>query len=98
MRATEFINEAEGTFYHGTRSDFDFDQLSGGRGLVNFDRILGPHFSRTPEIASRFALYDPQSTTRQRMQPTGGRIFPVHIPGNIYVLPQKHGKIGRAHV
>lgn len=89
MRAKEFTSEAEGTFFHGTRSDFDFSQLTSGRGLKTFDRILGPHFSREPEIASRFALYDPQLTSRQQKTLSGARIFPVHIPGKIYVLPQK---------
>jgi predicted chitinase len=99
MRANEFIlNEAEGTFYHGTRSDFDFNQMSGGKGMINFDRVLGPHFSRTPEIASRFAMFDPQSTQRQRKPMQGGRVFPVHIPGEVYVLPQPRGMLDMAAV
>lgn len=98
MRAKEFTTEAEGTFYHGTRSDFDFDQLGSGKGLITFDRILGPHFSRTPEIASRFALYDPQSTERQTKMLSGARVFPVHIPGDVYQLPQPRGMTDMAAV
>ena len=99
MRAKEFTTEAEGTFYHGTRSDFDFNQMSGGKGLVNFDRILGPHFSQTPDIANKFALYDPQTATAKRQQKQfGGKVYPVHIPGKVYVLPQKRGMLDMAAI
>ena len=99
MRAREFTAEAEGTFYHGTRSDFDFDQMSGGKGLVSFDRILGPHFSQTPDIANKFALYDPQTATAKRQQKQfGGKVYPVHIPGKVYVLPQKRGMLDMAAI
>ena len=93
MRAKDFIGEAAGTFYHGTRSDFDFEQLGAGKGMQSFDRILGPHFARAPEIASRFAMYDPQSVYKQRASLGGGRIFPVSIPGEIYVLPQPRSMV-----
>ena len=39
MRAKEFTTEADGTFYHGTRSDFDFDQLTGGRGTSSWTTV-----------------------------------------------------------
>lgn len=93
MRAKDFVIEATGTFYHGTRSEFDFEQLGAGKGMQSFDRILGPHFAKAPEIASRFAMYDPQSVYKQRASLSGGRIFPVSIPGEIYVLPQPRGMI-----
>lgn len=91
MRAYEFINEAAGTFYHGTRHDYDFKDISAGHGAKTFDRILGPHFADDPGMANKFALGDPQTQNAKDTDISGARVFPVTIPGEVYSVHQPPG-------
>lgn len=81
--------EAEGTFYHGTKAD-----VKGWIGSVtpetahsSFDRLLGPHFSGTPDIANKFATKNPNNPNNKGGK-FGGKVYPAKLEGEIYVLPQ----------
>ena len=73
---------------HGFRKLIHCEFSNSRNGLITFDRLLGPHFSGTPALANLFATKDPNVRSRGT-PPTGGRVIPVHLSGNVYTLPQK---------
>ncbi len=91
MSSNEVHENSEKVYYHGTKAAEDFDNFEvgkAGHGIITFDRLLGPHFSSTPALANLFATKDPNIRGRSK-PPTGGRVIPVHLSGNVYTLPQK---------
>ena len=68
--------------YHGTKADFDAFES----GTFSIDRMVGPHFSKTPALANKFALRSPGRKGQGKR--TGGRVIPVRLAGEIYKLNQ----------
>ncbi len=68
--------------YHGTKVDFDTFES----GNSSIDRMVGPHFSKTPALANQFALRNPGRKGNGKR--TGGRVIPVKLAGEIYAVDQ----------
>lgn len=89
------INEGDQkVYYHGTKAAEDFDKFEVGKaahGFQTIDRLLGPHFSGTPALANKFAIGDPNVSGRAATK-FGGRVIPVYLSGETYVLPQARGE------
>lgn len=70
--------------YHGTKVDFEKFEAT----TFSLDRMVGPHFSKTPALANRFALRNPGRTGNGKR--TGGRVIPVKLTGAIYRVNQHY--------
>ena len=81
----KLTEDGQRVYFHGTKTPFDEFDLE--HGSISIDRAIGPHFSGTPELASRFALQNPGGLGRGKQ--SGGHIRPVHLQGEIYTLPQQ---------
>ncbi|KVP96728.1 hypothetical protein WJ97_12675 [Burkholderia ubonensis] len=68
--------------YHGTKTDFETFETD----TRSLDRMVGPHFSKTPELANRFALRNPGRKGNGKR--TGGRVIPVKLAGAVYTVNQ----------
>lgn len=69
--------------YHGTKVDFDEFVA----GTASIDRMVGPHFSKTPASANRFALRNPARKGNGKR--AGGRVIPVRLGGLVYTVNQR---------
>jgi len=69
--------------YHGTKVDFDEFVA----GTTSIDRMIGPHFSKTPALANHFALRNPGRKGNGKR--TGGRVIRVRLTGSVYTLEQQ---------
>jgi hypothetical protein len=72
--------------YHGTKVDFD----TFAPGNSSIDRMVGPHFSKTPALANKFALKNPGQKGNGKR--TGGRVIPVKLAGAVYTVDQHFAK------
>ena len=70
--------------YHGTKTPFD----SFTPGGLTIDRMVGPHFSKTPALANRFALRNPAGKGRGPRY--GGHVVPVKLCGRVYKVNQNY--------
>jgi len=77
--------------YHGTKVDID-NFITGEESV---DRMVGPHFSKTPALANRFALRNPGRKGHGKRY--GGRIMPVRLTGAIYKVNQQYSDFPGAY-
>lgn len=70
--------------YHGTKVDFD----SFRPGDESIDRMVGPHFAKTPAMANLFAMKNP--ARKGRGPRYGGRVIPAKLTGRVYELDQAY--------
>lgn len=77
--------------YHGTKSDFDTFTT----GEQSVDRMVGPHFSKTPALANRFALKNPAGKGPGKRY--GGRVIPMRLIGAIYQVNQRYSDFPGNH-
>jgi hypothetical protein len=77
--------------YHGTKVDVDDFTTSD----ISFDRMVGPHFSKTPALANRFALKNPGRKGHGKRY--GGRVIPVRLAGAIYKVNQQYSDFPGAY-
>lgn len=79
--------------YHGTKVDIDGDLKPGD---TSFDRMIGPHFSKTPALANLFA--SPKNVGRKGQgKRTGGRVFRMKLAGPVYQVNQDYSKFPRGY-
>ena len=80
--------------YHGTKVDFD----SFMPGDESIDRMVGPHFGKTPAMANLFAMKNPTRKGGTARGPRyGGRVIPAKLTGRVYELDQAYHRFPGAY-
>lgn len=80
--------------YHGTKVDFDTFR----NGDESIDRMVGPHFAKTPAMANLFAMKNPTRKGGTARGPRyGGRVIPAKLTGRIYELDQAYHRFPGAY-